>query len=824
MNFKAAERLVEHLHEWLRATPIQRRLQYLSLLNVAGLILLLALSLLSGVIKDGYFSAIEQLNSQQRQLQHFNTETARLQANIRQFLTSSDEDLMRQIDRNTEQLFIKLSKKAEEQGEYAESVTLLRNALQTFMTGYYDLKKINAEIDRTYQTQLLEPSQQAASLLNLVLNSTTQRKSQNLISPASLSLIQAFSDALLQMNAYYAKRETNISLATRNSLERVAQLAPVLEQLAISDIERRALQELKARVHTMISGLGSLQRAYATRANIMEHKIEASQAVIASAANSIDKRYASIEQDLRSRYTRKLTLINGFAIILGLGVVCITLIFGTLVARSIREPLAALLRTVELFSSGNFSQPVPDVGSNELGRLAGALKDFRQSSQQRVLAEQALRDSEGRFRSLSDMSSDFFWEQNELCQFTAFSGQRAGDLLARNVISLGLRSWENPRIVGYREEWKAHRKAVEAHQPFRDFEFTLQLPDGKLIHLLASGEPILDTKGVFRGYRGTAKDISAQKATEAEVRLLNQTLEQRVSERTAELQLSNEQLSQAMEQLVQSEKLASLGNLVAGVAHELNTPLGNALVAASSLHDKVRDIKKLIDTGGLRKSDLNDFMQVSEEGCNLIERNAERAVTLVANFKQVAVDQTSAQRRDFDLLQTVQEVVTTLGPGLRKLHHNITIDIPERLILNSFPGPLDQVITNIVTNATVHAFPSGQAGEILISADLTGNDEVVLMMSDNGIGIPIEKQGRVFDPFFTTRLGQGGSGLGLYIVYNIVTSLLGGHIQLISSPGTGTCFYIHIPLTAPNTEGLQGNVHGSLALTSTALDFRPDEV
>lgn len=809
------DKLLDYLQNWLRVTPIQRRLQYLTLLNVGGLLLLLLLSLLSGIVKDGYFSAIEQLNTQQRQLQHFNTETARLQASIRQYLTSSDESLMHQIDRSTEQLFNKLSNKEQESSEYAESIGLLRNALQTFMTGYHELKRVNTEIDRTYQSELLAPSQQAASLITLILNSTSQHKGQTLIGPASLTLISAFNDALLKMNTYYAKRETNISLATRTSLERVAQLAPVLEQLASNEIERRALQELKSRIHTMISGLGSLQRTYANRANIMELKIEASQAVIASAADSIDKRYASIEQDLRASQSRKLALINGFAIFLGLFVTIITLLFGTLIARSIRAPLAALLRTVEQFSSGNFSQPVPDVGRNELGRLAGALTDFRQSSQQRLLAEQALRDSEGRFRSLSDMSSDFFWEQNELCQYTAFSGQRAGDLLARNVISLGLRAWENPRITGYQNEWAAHRQIAEAHLPFRDFECALQLPDGKLIYLLASGEPILDGKGEFRGYRGTAKDISAQKATEAEVRLLNQTLEQRVDERTAELQQSNQQLSQAMEQLVQSEKLASLGNLVAGVAHELNTPLGNALVAASSLHDKVRDIQKLVDSGGLRKSDLADFMQVCEEGCYLIERNADRAVTLVANFKQVAVDQTSAQRRDFDLLQTIQEVVATLGPSLRKQHHSITIDIPEKLMLNSYPGPLDQVISNIVTNATVHAFLPGQAGEVFISASQTSEHEIVLMLSDNGVGIPQEKQSRVFDPFFTTRLGQGGSGLGLYIVYNIVTSLLGGHIQLISSPGAGTCFYIHIPRIAPTPEsGAQGNVHGSFDLGS----------
>ena len=251
------------------------------------------------------------------------------------------------------------------------------------------------------------------------------------------------------------------------------------------------------------------------------------------------------------------------------------------------------------------------------------------------------------------------------------------------------------------------------------------------------------------------------------------------------------------------------------MAHELNTPLGNALVASTSLRDQVRDMGRAIDAGTLRKSDLTEFMHVCEEGCLLIERNAYRAVTLVGNFKQVAVDQTSAQRREFNLLQTVQEVVATLSPTLRKQQHSLTLDIPDNLILNSYPGPLDQVITNIVTNATVHAFTPGQPGSLLIAASAVSDDQVVIMLSDNGSGIPLDKQGRVFDPFFTTRLGQGGSGLGLYIVYNIVTSLLGGHIQLVSSPGAGTCFIIHLPTDAPHADDSAVNVHGSPSQSAT---------
>ena len=294
----------------------------------------------------------------------------------------------------------------------------------------------------------------------------------------------------------------------------------------------------------------------------------------------------------------------------------------------------------------------------------------------------------------------------------------------------------------------------------------------------------------------TLKDALAQ--NEAVNRALRQSTRQ-LEATQSEQQKLIEELSQAKELLVQSEKLAALGSLVAGVAHELNTPLGNALVAVTSLHEQIRAFQQRIDGGNLRKADLDEFMHASEEGCQLVERSTCRAVTLVNNLKQVADDQTSTQCREFNLLQTVQELLTTLTPKLNSQHHSITVDIPDNLVLNSYPGPLEQVITQIVMNAMIHAFPPDHRGRILISASPAGNDKIIMLLWDDGVGIPGNRQDRVFEPFFTTRLGQGGSGLGLYIVYNIVTGRLGGQIQLISTPGTGTCFVIHIPREAPGT-------------------------
>jgi len=795
-------RLRARIDAWLRATSLGRRLTLLSLLSVAGLTMLLALNLLSSGLKDAYFDSIEVLNVQQRQLQHFNTETARLQAAIQQYLAVPDEALVRQIDGATELLFAELDTTDKTRADYADELASLRQSLQSFVAGYQELKRINLEIDRIYHRELLESAQQSARLLSLMLSRSAENTGQTLIGPASRSLIDAFVDALLKMNAYYARREVNVSLATRTSLERVAQLSPLIEQLTHDAFERAVLRDLGERTHRMISGLGSLQRAYARRAAVMERQIEASQRDIARVASSLDERHAGIEAELRARYTSRLSMINALSVMIGAVVIGVTLLLGALVAASIREPLRALLRTVEAFSRGRFDEPVPDVGDNELGRLAGALREFRQSAGQRALAERALRESEARLRTLSDMSSDVFWEVDADFRYTALSGLRANELLAWHVMLLGVCPWDNPGVKGEPLEWSRLRNAFESHQPFRDLQFQLQLPDGGVIHLQVSGDPVFGHDGGFCGFRGTGKDISKQKAVEAEIRRLNQSLEQRVAERTTELRQTNERLAHALEHLVQAEKLASLGNLVAGVAHELNTPLGNTLLTATHLRNRVHELQDVFKTGAMRRSELTAFIELSSDGLDLIERNLNRAAGLLANFKQVAVDQTSAQRRRFDLRKTVDEVVATLMPGLRKRRLVLVVDIPEGLELDSFPGPLEQVIANIVTNAAIHAFGPDEAGELFILAEPVGTGEIELCIRDNGCGIPPEVQGRVFDPFFTTRMGQGGSGLGLYIVYNIVTSLLGGSIEVTSTPG-GTCFTMRFPACAPDApEGL----------------------
>lgn len=262
---------------------------------------------------------------------------------------------------------------------------------------------------------------------------------------------------------------------------------------------------------------------------------------------------------------------------------------------------------------------------------------------------------------------------------------------------------------------------------------------------------------------------------------------------------SYRQLQDAQQQLVEREKLAALGSLVAGVAHELNTPIGNSLVIASTLDDKTADMEVRHQQNALRRSDLQRFIEAAREACTLLMRSLHNAAELVNSFKQVAVDQASAKRRHFNLLQASQEIATTMKNQIRKAGHRIELEMPDDIAMDSFPGPYGQVVINLINNALLHAFEGREHGVMRLWAARLGPDSVRIVFEDDGRGIALEHQARIFDPFFTTKLGQGGNGLGLSITYNIVTSLLDGSIRVDSALGVGTRFTIDLPLTASLT-------------------------
>ncbi len=254
------------------------------------------------------------------------------------------------------------------------------------------------------------------------------------------------------------------------------------------------------------------------------------------------------------------------------------------------------------------------------------------------------------------------------------------------------------------------------------------------------------------------------------------------------------------EKMVAQEKLAALGALVAGVSHELNTPLGNSLMMASAMQENIQELNRKIQQQSLQRGDLKSFLEEADQATTLIMRGLTSAAQLVSSFKQVAVDRATAHRREFDLQQTLHEVVATMMRKIRPLGHDIEIDVPAEIEVNGYPGPLGQVISCMINNSLVHGFEGREQGHMRLSALEVETGRVQIHFADDGVGIAEQNISRIFDPFFTTKMGQGGNGLGLNISYNIIKDLLGGQINVKSVLGEGTCFVLDIPLIAPEQQ------------------------
>ncbi len=345
---------------------------------------------------------------------------------------------------------------------------------------------------------------------------------------------------------------------------------------------------------------------------------------------------------------------------------------------------------------------------------------------------------------------------------------------------------------------------VRGHSPVFECVYRIERIGGGWVWLRSRGRVSRrDEQGRATRLTGTTEDITALKESELALQALNQELDKRVNDRTAALTEANEnlritidELHLAESQLVQSEKLAALGGLVAGVAHEINTPLGIGVTAASHLEHETQRFNRKLESGGIDPTAFERYRTMATETSQVILRNLRRADRLVRSFKQVAVDQASEARRRIDLGSYVEEILLSLKPLLKKTGHAIEQDTGEGLWMDTYPGALYQVLSNLTINSVQHAFEPGQAGTIRIHAHRQG-DYVIIEYTDNGRGMDVETRRRLFEPFFTTKRGAGGSGLGMHIAWNLTTQILGGEIECASSKGNGVLFTLRLPASSP---------------------------
>ncbi|KFZ31292.1 hypothetical protein IDSA_00730 [Pseudidiomarina salinarum] len=329
----------------------------------------------------------------------------------------------------------------------------------------------------------------------------------------------------------------------------------------------------------------------------------------------------------------------------------------------------------------------------------------------------------------------------------------------------------------------------------RDKDYSIRLPDTHL-------EELDRLSTAFNMLLGRVQQhINRQQQAEQQASELNTELERQVSQRTMALKESNEELLKTLEtvhqyqsQLVEAEKMSSLGDMVAGIAHEMNTPVGLVITSASLLQDKLQVMQQKFEDRKVSSQDFERFLTACRENLRLISRNTERTADLITRFRQLAMDQFAEDIRSFNVNTFCEDVVSSLYSRFPELkNHKLTMDCAPDLTVSSHPGPIHQIINQLVQNSLQHAFEGHDKGHIAIAIDCAGENTLQLTYQDDGVGIPEDLGRRAFDPFITTKRGTGAAGLGLHLVYNLVTQVLDGRIDMRSSREGGTTFVIRFP-------------------------------
>ncbi len=492
---------------------------------------------------------------------------------------------------------------------------------------------------------------------------------------------------------------------------------------------------------------------------------------------------------------------------LGLALVVALLIAG-FTSWALANKISQFTTHVGAIAQGSYDLPPIHSGITELSTLQNSLQlmigAICEREQAMLNSEQRLRDSEDRLlatlENTPNVAVQWFDAQGHVLLWNRAS-ETLYDIERQNALGKSL-----DQLLFNRAQtqlFMATLREAARGIPLGPYLSTLTTPSGRHLCLLSTTFSI-PAPGGGQQFVCMSIDISEQKKAEQAYRELNNNLEQRISQRTEALSQSNQELSSAMQNLqqaqnglVQSEKLAALGSLVAGIAHELSTPIGNSVMAATTLHDHTRAMQTAVEAGSLRRSMLDQFVADSHTACDILNRNLRRASELISSFKQVAVDQTGAQRRNFQLSEVVNEIIITLGPSLKKTPFVLENNIDDSLWLDSYPGALGQILVNLINNAVLHAFEGRNQGLISLRAFHSQPDWIQLTLTDNGVGISEAHLPKIFDPFFTTKLGQGGSGLGLNIAHNLASGILGGRLEVVSQVNWGTCFTLSLPLKAP---------------------------
>lgn len=760
----------------LRSLPVGKRIHIMVGLNGLALLALGALLVFGSSVIRQQWEEVRGARALDRLFVGIDSDIGRLQGLVHRYLHTPTADLLAEIAGGQAALLGKMDRIATPDAGIAADVERLSHSTRRFFAGFESLRDILERKQRTYESAILNAGAEMPTLY-ATLEATARGASPALTNDLN-RVRELFSDALIAANAFYLTGDPAAAERARDRLISIASAIPRLQDLVDNPLQGGAVRAVLNRVVDLRDAIAVLRDGFEQQARVVAEEVDGGQQAMSRLLDGllaeVRRREADTEHDFDATFVSAGVLLG----VLGVGFLTASAAVSWMIGHSIGGPLHRLTEAMAAIAGGNYRTVVPGTGANdEIGAMARALEVSKDDAIARQVAEQAREALEQRWRTMLQSSPVGISIVNSRTHQRLYTNPRyealfgGGGATRQRAVT---ESFADPEEFGRMLAAFARDGVISGHEALR------RRTDGALwwcLHDVRAMEIDGQPCHIVWHY-----DVTARRRGEEDLR---------AAKERAELALAD--LRATQQSLIQAEKMAALGSLVAGVAHEVNTPIGITVTAASLLSDVTRDFAGKVEAGAVRRSDMHRYIETALEASDRLFANAHRAAELIQSFKQVAVDQTRDDRRDFDLGQYVHEVLLSLQPRLRPAGHAVEVRCPEPLVVDGYPGPFAQVLTNLVVNSLIHAYAPGQAGRITIDLEADGPEGVRMTYRDDGRGIPADVLPRIFDPFFTTNRAGGGTGLGLHIVFNIVRQKLRGDIAVESAPGQGVCFTLRFP-------------------------------
>ncbi|HEY0834036.1 MAG TPA: ATP-binding protein [Azospirillum sp.] len=769
---------VRRLDAPLRAVPVSWRIFLIVALNAVAMLALGGLVWGGAAVMEAEWEAVRQIEENDRLFTAVDSDVSRMQSLVHRYLHGPTEELLTEIGRRRESLIGRLQATRVPDPAMTEDIAQLTAAARRFFAGFDALREIITRTRRSYDIAVLKTGGEMAGLYAIL--DTAARDRNHLVLPALGKSREAFAEGLLAANAFYLTADADAGRRAERAFDAIGRSIPVMRDLATDDLQRSALDALGERGDLLLRGIAQLRAGAEEQARLVGKEIDGGQRAMAQIIDRLAAYGRQRDAEAQRRFDAVVRDVGWGIGIIGIGFLALSAAASWAIGQSIRRPLRDLMEAMGAIAGGDYGRPVHGTTvRDEIGAMARSVAVFKENAVVKRRMEQEREAQERRWRTMLETSPVGISIASAALQTRLYSNPKYDELfgitdhddaLDQDVGDSFVDTADIRRILAQFEE-HGEVSGVEVRRRRLDGTEWWCLIDIRAIDW--GGDP---------AYIVWHYDVTFRREAEEELRAAKDRAEQTLAE-----------LRAAQQSLIQAEKMASLGALVAGIAHEINTPVGITVTAASLLADETLRTAERFRAGALRKSDFQNYIEMAEEASQRILTNADRAAGLIQSFKQVAVDQTRDDRRVFELGQYAREVLTSLGPRLRQRGIAVTLDCPEPVEVDGYPGPVAQVLTNFVMNALMHGFPPDTPGRIDIRVRHLPDDTVELVFGDDGQGIPADVLPRIFDPFFTTNRSGGGTGLGLNIVYNLVQQKLRGQITVDSAPGRGTIFTLRFP-------------------------------